>query len=40
MATKLRVIKKIDVLVDEALKTPVGRKTYVDRVLPTLRKSQ
>lgn len=38
MATKLRVLKKIDVLVDEALKTPIGRKVYTERTLPTLRK--
>ncbi len=40
MATKLRVIKKIDVMIDEALKTPAGRKAYVERTLPTLRSSK
>lgn len=38
MATQYKVLKKIDVLVDEALKTPIGRKVYTERTLPTLRK--
>lgn len=35
---KPRIVKKIDILLDEALKTQVGRKVYVERTLPTLRK--
>lgn len=38
MVTQYKVLKKIDVLVDEALKTPIGRKVYTERTLPTLRK--
>lgn len=38
MATQYKVLKKIDILVDEALKTPIGRKIYTERTLPTLRK--
>lgn len=39
MATKLRVIKKIDILLDEALKTPQGREVISDHVRKGMRRN-